>query len=280
MHVMRTFGNELEQTTDAPPAPAAGFRWVRRECGWILECERLATLHGWTTRARAGPTAGEGCEAGWRQLAELGAVTPDRVVRLRQVHSARVLEARGPLNGGDEADGVVTRDPDVLLTVRVADCVPILIADTNTGAVGAVHAGWRGTADGIAGRTVERLTELFGTNPSDLVAAIGPAIGPCCYQVRPDVRDAFRASGWPDQMLAPWFDDGARRLNLWRANRDQLVAAGVLEEAAVVASLCTACHPRWFCSYRRDGDRAGRMHGFIRMAAGPGGSGHARAAAL
>jgi hypothetical protein len=258
-------------TTTAPPEPAEGFRWTRREPGWVLECHQLAPLvHGWTTRTREpAEVAGashDSCGVGWNDLAALGGVEPDRVRRLRQVHSSRVVEAAASDgDDGEGADGVVTRDPSLLLTVRVADCVPLLIADAATGAVGAIHAGWRGTAAGIAVRAVERMTGLFGSRAADLVAAVGPAIGPCCYEVGSELRESFLQAGWQEASVKRWFGAaGGERLDLWLANRDQLIAAGVPEPAVVRSKLCTVCHPEWSFSYRREGARTGRMFAFIR----------------
>ena len=152
-----------------------------------------------------------------------------------------------------------------MLTVRVADCAALLIADSRRGAVAAVHAGWRGTAAGIAAVAVARLRELHGSDPRDLIAALGPSIGPCCYTVGAELMDAFRGAGQDEADLGRWFRHGERlQLDLWTANRDQLEAAGVPAAAIHVSGLCTACHPDWFYSYRREGTAAGRLVGFIR----------------
>ena len=261
---MRSVG---DRQPESPPGPGEGFRWARHGREWLLQCDRLVPLaHGWTIRATAFGTQDQRCGVRRNELASLGGVASDRVRQPRQVHSSRVVEAAATVpEDGEGADGVVTRDPSLLVTVRVADCVPLLIADAKTGAVGAVHAGWRGTLAGIAVRAVERMTGLFGSHPADLVAAAGPSIGPCCYEVGSDLRERFVRAGWADQSVERWFGTpGARRLDLWRANRDQLMAAGVPEAAVLVAGLCTVCHPEWFYSYRREGERTGRMFAFIR----------------
>ncbi len=99
-----------------------------------------------------------------------------------------------PSEHAPEADGVMTDEHGVALVVQVADCVPLLMADPRTGAVAAVHAGWRGTAANIAAAAVRRLQQQYGCRPEDLVAAIGPCIGACCYQVGPEVREAFTSA--------------------------------------------------------------------------------------
>jgi YfiH family protein len=260
--------DRLQHTIDArkPPSPLPeGFGWTRKPWGWTLICEPLApNLHGWTTGASDFGASDEGDASVWQQLAAAAHTTRDRIIRPRQVHSARVTAAGRSAVSTDPADGAVTHDPSVLLTIRVADCVPLLIADTRSGAVAAVHAGWRGTSAAVARRAVEHLTESFGSHPADLVAAIGPSIGPCCYEVGAELRQAFQESGWSEPQLRRWFERyGERRLSLWQANRDQLIRAGLSESAVFLSSLCTACHPAWFPSYRREREQAGRIIGFI-----------------
>jgi polyphenol oxidase len=177
-----------------------------------------------------------------------------------------VIDVRpGEAHERPRADGLVSGDPSLMLSVRVADCAALLIADSRRGAVAAVHAGWRGTAAGIAAAAVAQLRKLHGSDPRDLVAALGPSIGPCCYTVGEELREAFRRAGQDDVDLGRWFRvDERLELDLWTANRDQLEAAGVPGSAIHVSGLCTACHPEWFYSYRREGTAAGRLVGFIR----------------
>ena len=252
----------------APPPIPPEFTWTDEPWGLRLQCIPLAAIavHGWTTRALGIVGGTEPCEAQWRQLADTGAVARESIAAVHQVHGATVVDA-AELRAGPRprADGLMTRIPSLLLTIRVADCVPLLLADTRLGIVAAVHAGWRGTAAGIAAAAVERLRHTYGSDPAELIAAIGPSIGPCCYTVGEDVRDAFRASGHGEGSTRRWFQTGSRlRLDLWSANRDQLAAAGVANAAVFVSGLCTACHPAWFYSYRREGAATGRLVGFIR----------------
>jgi YfiH family protein len=140
------------------------------------------------------------------------------------------------------------------------------------GAVAAVHAGWRGTAQGIAGRTVRALAAAAGGDTAAIVAAIGPSIGPCCYEVGPEVRETFHVAGVAESDLDRWFlparsPRATHVLDMWRSNRDQLIAAGVAPANVHVAELCTATHADWFWSYRREGAKAGRMLGAIRRGA-------------
>jgi YfiH family protein len=165
----------------------------------------------------------------------------------RQVHGDRVLPA-GEADGA-EADGLLwlRGDPvDPVPGVRTADCVPILLAARSGRAAAAVHAGWRGTAAGIAGRAVAALAAA-GVGAADLVAAVGPAIGPCCYEVGDEV---VRALGAPA---------GGPTVDLRALNRALLEAAGVPRSAIHLAPWCTRCRPDLFFSHRRDGEAAGRM---------------------
>ncbi len=168
-------------------------------------------------------------------------------------------------DGWPEADIAVSDDSSVVLSVRAADCVPVLLADRHGRAVAAVHAGWRGTAAGAVIVAVRALAERFHTKPADVVAAVGPSIGACCYEVGADLAGHFSAHA-----EAPcWFSSDARpRLDLWRATRDQLTRAGVPAAQVHVAALCTFDHPALLHSYRRDGARAGRLVAAIRSARG------------
>lgn len=250
----------------ALPDMPAGFRWVTRPWGLAIQCLTLGESadHGWTTRDLALEGDEAQCAAGWQALAAAAGVARDHLVSLRQVHSGRVVTAS---DSGAEADAVITRDAGRLLTVRVADCIPLLVADRRTGAVAAVHAGWRGAAAGIAGHTVRRLAEEYGCAAGDLVCAIGPSIRACCYEVGPELVDAFLSAGWSRADIAAWFSADPRpRLDVARATRDQLASAGVATADILDSGLCTACHPALFYSYRRDKGLAGRMVGYIRTA--------------
>ena len=154
---------------------------------------------------------------------------------VNQVHSAVVIEAFGP--GGEriaEGDALISREPGMTVGIRTADCVPILLADARTHAVAAIHAGWRGTAQNIVNATIRALITRYGTRPGDLHAAIGPAIGACCYEVGPDVARQF----------GTWFPSlenaqGPTQIDLASINEIQLVASGT--EDIWKANECTFC---------------------------------------
>jgi YfiH family protein len=143
--------------------------------------------------------------------------------------------------------------------------VPVLLADRRTGAVAAIHAGWKGTAAGAVMVAVESLKSMYGTAPPDIVAAVGPSIGPCCYEVGTDLASHFSSHA----EAATWFTSEARpHLNLWRATHDQLARVEVPPEHIHVVALCTFDHPALFHSYRRDAASAGRLVAAIRSAPG------------
>ena len=198
-------------------------------------------------------------------------VAYERLRLIRQVHGADVAIVRSGGGGAwqrPQADVIVSDDPTVAIGVRVADCVPVLIGDSRQGVVGAAHAGWRGTVERAAGAAVRAMTDAFGSDPRDLVAAIGPCLGPCCGEVGMEVVDAFREAGHADADLDRWFTTGASGrpfLNLWEANRDQLHAAGIPHAQIHAADVCTKTYSSRFHSYRAAGTSAGRMVGVIRM---------------
>ncbi len=197
-----------------------------------------------------------------RVLAALGRSLAEQV-EASQVHGnqAAVVDAADRRQTVPGVDVLITRDPVVVLAMHCADCVPILLVDPVRRAVAAVHTGWRGTAAGAAASAVSAMVQACGSRPADLVAAMGPAIGPCCYEVDAPVFERFTLWPWRDQVLAP-LSAGRWSLDLWEANRRQLVDAGVPPTAVTVAGLCTAHHPALFFSHRRDGT-TGRMAAHI-----------------
>lgn len=256
------------------PEPTGAFLWRQAPWGPVLECVALAPIahHLFTTRDLS-PGVGVDADAAWTALAFHLGLPPSSLHRLDQVHGCATLvvesDARRP-EENPRADALVSDRADVALAVKAADCVPVLLADRDGRAVAAIHAGWRGAAQGIVMSAVATLEARFAIAPAAIVAAIGPSIGACCYQVGPEVRAGFAASA-PAPLTSDgidrWFAPGAGdrlQLDLWQANRDQLAAAGVPASSIHVAGLCTACHVDRFFSYRREGKRAGRLLAAIR----------------
>jgi YfiH family protein len=181
-----------------------------------------------------------------------------QVAMAQQVHGNQVAVV-GVEDGGRVrayTDGLVTATPGVGLILRFADCQPIILYDPVRHALGLVHAGWRGVALGIALRAVEAMEEAFGCCPSDLVAGLGPAIGPCCYEVGHSVAAAM-GYALPNWTLAMESKGDRWHLDLSAANTQHLSAAGV--EKIERSSLCTACHSDEFYSHRASGGKTGRF---------------------
>jgi YfiH family protein len=275
------------------PQPSDGFAWTQVAGEPALVCPALDAVaaHFFTTRDwQLGSAPASRREQAWDEVCAAAAANPSSFIRLRQVHGDSVVVRRAgesqPSTGGTaglpEADIIVADDPRLALAIQTADCVPLLLADRRKGVVAAAHAGWRGLAGHVPRTAVDALRRDFGCRPEDLVAAIGPSIAACCYEVGPDVRDAFRRGGF-ESAMGEWFFDtpqptaanpsmpalpAGRRADHWffdgwAAATTQLLQVGVAASQIHVARLCTASHP-CLCSFRRDGDRSGRMAAVIR----------------
>lgn len=158
----------------------------------------------------------------------------------------------------ESCDGLITDTIDIPLVVTVADCLPIVLFDPTKPVVALTHAGWRGTAQGIAAETVGLLTKEVGASVGDMVAYLGPSAAVCCYEVGPDVAEVFSL----DQLE---YRDDRIYLDLKRANVDQLLDCGLMRENIEVSGSCTICHPDLFHSHRRDGNRSGRMMALVSL---------------
>jgi hypothetical protein len=252
------------------PQPSGGFEWVQAPWGPVLRCRALQPFadHFFTAASLAlRDDLGE-----WAAVAALADVPLDRLRLLTQVHGRTIASSpAGAPWTAPEADGVITDDPSVALVVRVADCAPILLADRRLGVVAAVHAGWRSTMQRIVPAAIDALHGSYGTDPSDIVAAVGPSLGVCCGEMGEEVLEAFRAAGHDPVTLDRWFvrTPGTRpHFDLWRANREQLEASGVPAAAIHAAGLCTRTYAGTFHSYRAAGPAAGRMAALIRCRPG------------
>jgi purine-nucleoside/S-methyl-5'-thioadenosine phosphorylase / adenosine deaminase len=178
---------------------------------------------------------------------------PGADVTLRQVHSNRVLNAKGLQDREAEGDALITDAMRSGIGVRTADCVPILLLDAEKRAVAAVHAGWRGTAAEIVKHAIEAMTRDFGSEPKDIYAAMGPCIRPCCYEVGAEVFSNF------SEIFPEIECERKCSLDLPEANRRQLQSLGVQADRILDSGLCTTCEPAQFYSYRREPKNPGRM---------------------
>ncbi len=175
-------------------------------------------------------------------------------ITLKQIHSDVCIEVTAGQGSAGQGDALLTDSPGLRITVRTADCVPVILVDTGSRAIAVVHAGWRGTARQIASKAVAAMRMHFRTDPAEIQAAIGPAIGPCCYEVGGEVALQFRD-------IFPEREDLSERtrLDLPEANRRQLLASGVQSGSIWLARRCTCCSARMFHSWRRNRTEAGRM---------------------
>ena len=179
-------------------------------------------------------------------------LSQDGMASLKQIHSVVPLVADRPEGCVGEGDALLTDEPGVTVSVRTADCFPVLLVDLHHHSVAAIHAGWRGTADGVVVAALRRMRAEFGTNAVDISAAIGPGIGACCYEVGEEVARRFGLTR-------------AGRVDLAAANLRQLTEYGVPREQISLAGACTFCDPARFYSWRRDRESAGRMISYIRL---------------
>jgi YfiH family protein len=260
-----------------PALTSPAFRWVQAPWGYGLRCAPLDACapHMFTTAQLELPAGADDAVADpvWKAAASAAGLPEAAICRLRQVHGNQVVVIA---SDGDcdrvcaerpDGDSLVSTHLGAAMGVVVADCVPLLLADAGGRVVAAVHAGWRGTCASIAARTVTMMCDVSGVRPEDLVVAIGPSIAAGDYEVGEALRDEFHAAGHDTASVRRWFHEpqpGAPPcLDLWRANSDQLRAAGVRTEAIHVAGVSTRAHGPLLASFRRDGARAGRMMALI-----------------
>jgi polyphenol oxidase len=249
----------------------------------------------WTLKRRGtDPAVGD---ANWAAFSATVGVPASRMIAAEQVHGTTVVavdaSAAGPgtmagNRGVAGADALVTRTPGLLLLTGAADCVPVFVYDPQQEAIGLAHAGWKGTAGRIAEATVRAMAAAYGTDPGACVAALGPSVGPCCYDVGGEVveaiRDAYpeaddewrgeppllvwsrRRAAWKDAQGLPRTEpesDEKPFLDLWQANRRALIDAGLDPANIFIEGICTAEHTDLFYSHRAEAGRAGRFIGFL-----------------
>ena len=219
----------------------------------------------------------EHVEANYRRLAAALGVPREHLTTTWQVHGNIIVRASAADRGSmiAKADGIITDQPGLPLTQRYADCTPVLVYDPHRHAIGLAHAGWRGTVAGVTSALVQAMAQAFGSDPACLLAVVGPAIGPCCYEVGPEVTAAVQGAladsagllSWPgepaDGVSAPAGrpaeapQAGRPHFDLWQANRRQLAQAGV--QHIEVTGICTRCQRDAYFSHRGDNGRTGRF---------------------
>ena len=208
-----------------------------------------------------------------RFCAAVGA-DPDALVKNHQVHSDRVRPVTradvmdGPAAPGVfDADGLITNEPGVCLTVFSGDCIPILLYDPEARVIAAAHAGWRGTAAGIAARAAEAMVRDYGCDPVHILAAIGPGIGPCCFEIHADVPDGLRGGLGPEAepFIHPLPGGEKFTVDLKGANARWLECSGLAPEHIAVCPACTACLLDTFWSHRVQGNVRGSMAAAIQL---------------
>ncbi len=217
----------------------------------------------------------EAVDENFKRIAEIFHTTPDKIVCSRQTHTTnvRVVSKKDCGKGVtcpqdyDDVDGLITNEPGILLCTFYADCVPLYFADVKNKAVGLAHSGWRGTVNKMGEVMLGKMHEVYGTNPEDVYAAIGPSICQDCYEVGTEVADAFRQS-FPDKwqkMLKAGRQEGKYQLDLWEANRTVLLNAGILESHLEVTDLCTCCNSRVLFSHRASNGKRGNLAAFMEL---------------
>ncbi len=219
--------------------------------------------------------APENVRENYRRLCAALGADSDRLVLSKQVHQDTVRQVtaadagKGLLRPADyTADALVTNVPGMSLMVFSADCIILLLHDPVTGSIGAVHAGWRGTALDLPAKAVAEMGRLYGARPRDIHVAIGPGIGACCFETHDDVPDALRAAFGPGLNFAmfPQPDrPGKWAVDLKAVNAWRLTEAGVPREQIDLCPICTACNTDLFWSHRRTGDRRGVQGGLISL---------------
>ncbi|MCB6644372.1 peptidoglycan editing factor PgeF [[Clostridium] scindens] len=248
----------------------------------LLE-ETGAVKHGFSTKLggvstgscatmNISTTRGDDPEAVAENRRRIGAaigVRPEDMTYTHQTHTTNVAVVRAEDRGRRflETDGMVTNVPGICLVTFYADCVPLFLVDPVKKAIGLSHSGWRGTVGKMGKVTVQAMMREYGSRPEDIVAAIGPSICQDCYEVSEDVidrfRDSFNEAVWPKLFYRK--ENGKYQLDLWRANEEVFLEAGIRRENLAVTNLCTHCNQEVLFSHRATGEKRGNLSAFLAL---------------
>ena len=204
----------------------------------------------------------------WNYLAVAFGIPLDQFITLNQVHGDDIFVIKPygeylPTDGVLNYDAIVTNRRNLAICIKTADCVPVFIVDRAKKIIAAVHAGWRGTALEISAKVIRLLYEKYGSSPWDILAAIGPAIGPCCFELDEETAYAFRSQKDHKDFLFPGEGLNKCMVDLPEANRRQIMNCGIPEGNIDVSNLCTSCRQDLFFSYRGSGGITGRQINFM-----------------
>ena len=217
----------------------------------------------------------ENVDENFRRIAQVLDSTPEHIVCSRQNHTTNVRKVtEEDLGKGvvretdyDDVDGLITNVPGIILATFYADCVPLYFVDVKNKAIGLSHSGWRGTVNRMGQVTLQAMKRAYGTEPSDVMAAIGPSICQDCYEVGEEVADAFRKS-FPNEweyLIGKGKEEGKYQLDLQETNRRILLAAGVLPENIAVTDICTCCNSELLFSHRGSNGKRGNLGAFLEL---------------
>ncbi len=204
----------------------------------------------------------------WNKLASAFEIPMENFLVLNQVHGDNifVIKPHGDYFSSREAlnyDAIVTNRTNLAICIKTADCVPVFLVDRVKKIIGAVHAGWRGSSLEISAKVARFMQNSYGSRPADLLAAIGPSIGRCCYEIDDATADSFRRQKHAENFLSPGARRGRWMLDLVEVNRRQVLDCGIPEANIETAGLCTVCHQDIFFSHRGSGGVTGRQINFM-----------------
>jgi YfiH family protein len=249
------------------------------QAGGIRHC--FSTRQGGVSRGEfatlnLGPNRGDDLDCvrkNYEILCAAIGTDPENVVLSKQTHQDRIIEVTPAMRGNGlyipnqftDADGLITREKNVALVVFFADCVPVMLYDPKEKVIASIHSGWRGTILKIARKGVEKMVEDYGCRRENILACIGPSIGPCCYEVGQEVATAFLHVFPNEKGTIVMSKEGKHHLDLWRANESLLLDGGIRPEHITVAQECTGCHTDRYFSHRRMGDKRGTMISVVEL---------------